>query len=84
VTSDPADPALDEAAASEGSPSAGPPSQQQELRSTSPEASFVAQLMTCARERRRIRRASPADADSAYRSRQAPETEAGRRMRQVV
>src|SRR5579872_2861130 len=50
----------------------------------SPEASFVAQLMACARERRRVRRASPADAESAYRMRQISANPAGGLTRQVV
>src|SRR5579864_7167838 len=50
----------------------------------SPEAGFVAQLMACARERRRVRRASPTDAESAYRIRQTPVNPVGGRTRQVV
>ena len=50
----------------------------------SPEAGFVAQLMACARERRRVRRASPAAAESAYRMREMPANPVGHRTRQVV
>lgn len=53
----------------------------------SPDASFVTQLMACARQApqtRRVRRATAADAQTAYRTRQAPASQPGRRMRQVV
>lgn len=53
----------------------------------SPDAAFVAQLMACAKQlpqTRGLRRASPADAESAYRTHQIPANDVGRRMRQVV
>jgi len=84
--SDRSDPALDEGAAPAGNlpsvalvPLSGSAPQER-----SPDASFVAQLMACARERRRVRRASPADAESAYRLRQvAPSPDGGRTGRVV-
>ena len=53
----------------------------------SPEATFVAHLMACARQvpqTRRIRRATAADAQNAYRTRQTPATKTGDRTLQVV
>jgi hypothetical protein len=53
----------------------------------SPNAAFVAHLMACARQApqtRHVRRATTADAQTAYRTRQAPASVAGRRMRQVI
>jgi hypothetical protein len=52
-----------------------------------PDPMFVAQLIAEAQQvpqARRMRRASPADAESAYRSGQTPAQSAGSRMRQVV
>jgi len=89
---DPSDPALDEGAApSVNSPStalvplSAPAPEGSGLGSPrSPDASFVAQLMACARERRRLQRASPADAETAYRTREMPPEDVGRRTRQTV
>ena len=52
-----------------------------------PNAAFVAHLMAYARrlgERRRVQRASPLDAQAAYRTRNIPEPPVGRVTRQVI
>jgi hypothetical protein len=52
-----------------------------------PDPIFVTHLIAAAQQvpqARRVRRASLADAEAAYRTRQAPANDAGSRMRQVI